>query len=279
MNTLRTETNYYPNGQVWVIKNFNAKNQLHGDYKRYNEEGKLELIINYKNGKIEGVWKEYFINGNISEEIHYTNNKKNGMSKKYSVNKSLISSIQYLNDREISNKLYSEMVFKNLYKFVYLTSDNDSRRGQDYNFPPQNNVYKTGSKFVLNNTQHFEIISGSISPNVFDFTFTKSKDFKAKQLYFDVDNVEYQLEKWYDNNINKTHGIGVYKNKLKPNGTIIKNFRNITSKKEKPIADENIVNYKGYNNNHIMFYKECKLYILADSVEELEKENETIKNI
>lgn len=190
MDTPRTEINYFPNGQVWTIKNFNSKNELHGEYKRFRENGSIELLIDYKRGKINGTWTEYYENGNIFEELKYANNKKNGMSNKYSVNKSLISSSQYLNDRLISNKLYAEMVFKNLYKFVYLTSDNDSRRGSDYNYPPQNNIYGIGCKFVLNNTHHYEITKGSITINPNILTFVKSKDFRVRELTFDIDNIE-----------------------------------------------------------------------------------------
>lgn len=278
MNTSRTEINYFPNGQVWNIRNLNSKNELHGEYKMFNDNGAIELLIDYKRNKINGSWTEYYENGNIREESKYANNKKNGMSNKYSVNKSLISSSQYLNDRLISNKLYAEMVFKNLYKFVYLTSDNDTRRGADYNYPPLNDVYTIGSKFVLNNKHHFEIIKGSITLYPYIFTFDKSMDFQAQELTFDVDNVDYKISKWNENNINKIHGIATYSTMIKPKGRIIKNFTQFSTKKEKPIAEENIVYSKGFNNNYIMMYKECKLNIIADSIEELEIENEYIKN-
>lgn len=277
MNTSRTEINYFPNGQVWTIKNFNTKNELHGEYKRFRENGSIELLIDYKRGKINGTWTEYYENGNIYEELKYANNKKNGMSNKYSVNKSLISSSQYLNDRLISDKLYAEMVFKNLYKFVYLIKEHDSRQ-PNFTYPPHNDVYGVGSKFVLNNKHHFEIIKGSITLYPYIFTLGKSMDFQAQELTFDVDNVDYKISKWNENNINKIHGIATYSTMIKPKGRIIKNFTQFSTKKEKPIAKENIVYSKGFNNNYIMMYKECKLNILADSIEELEIENEYIKN-
>ena len=269
------QIDYFKNGNIHVIRNFDFKERLHKEYKRYNEKGVLELIIKYEHGKINH-WKEYYENGNIEEDTNYSNGKKCGMSNKYSVNKTLISTSQYLNDRVIANKLYSEMVFKNLYKFVYLISDNDSRRGSDYNFPPQNNIYGIGCKFVLNNTHHYEITKGSITINTNILTFVKSKDFRVRELTFDIDNIEYKIEKWNENNINKMHGVAIYP--TKPTQKIESKFAYMSTKKEKPIAQEHVIQYRGYNNNYIMLYKECKLYVIADSIEELEIENEYIKN-
>lgn len=277
MNTSRTEINYFPNGQVWTIKNFNSKNELHGEYKRFHENGALELTIDYKRNKMNGSWTEYYENGNIHEESKYANNKKNGMSNKYSVNKSLISSSQYLNDRVLSNKLYAELVFKNLHKYVFLMSEHNSRQ-PNIKYPPHNEVYGIGSKFMLNNKHHFEIIKGSIILYPYIYTFDKSNDFQARELTFDVDNVDYKISKWNEKNINKMHGIATYSTMIKPNGKIIKNFTQFSTKKQKPIAEENTVCHDGFNNNQIMMYKECKLYVLSDSIEELEIENEYIKN-
>ena len=93
----------------------------------------------------------------------------------------------------------------------------------------------------MNNKYHFQIESGHIKLD-YDYTFEKSKDFSAVELSFDVDNFEYKIEKWNDDNkVEKLNGIGIYQTKIKPNGKIINNFRNLSTKKEKPIAEENMI--------------------------------------
>ena len=78
---------------------------MEGLFKKYDENGRLEEIRNYdegkhigfwpngdirfeeegtfKDGKKEGLWKSYFKDGQLREEINFKNDKREGFYKKY----------------------------------------------------------------------------------------------------------------------------------------------------------------------------------------------------
>ena len=39
----------------------------------YHKNGKLKIIGNYKNGKLEGEWKYYYENGTLEAIVNYKN--------------------------------------------------------------------------------------------------------------------------------------------------------------------------------------------------------------
>ena len=78
--------------------------------KEYDENGKLEIEIPYKNDKAEGIAKVYFESGNLNIEIPYKNGKKEGIKRWYYANGNLEGEIPYKNGkREGTAKEYDKM--------------------------------------------------------------------------------------------------------------------------------------------------------------------------
>ena len=76
---------YHNNGNVEIIGNYkNGKQE--GEWKYYRENGKLEGIGNYKNGKREGEWKFYRENGKLEQIENFKNGKEEGEWKVYHEN-------------------------------------------------------------------------------------------------------------------------------------------------------------------------------------------------
>jgi len=68
-------TNLYPMGK-WGKKKFKLEGDttsklLNGEYKWYDNDGKLSSVHVFKNGEYIS-WKEYYKNGNLSQHVDYT---------------------------------------------------------------------------------------------------------------------------------------------------------------------------------------------------------------
>jgi antitoxin component YwqK of YwqJK toxin-antitoxin module len=57
---------YYENGRPDMVRNY-KNGKVEGEYKSYYENKQLEIIYNYKDGKLEGKYKMYYDNGQIKE--------------------------------------------------------------------------------------------------------------------------------------------------------------------------------------------------------------------
>ncbi len=74
----------------WVKKKIiykidNYKNKLKGEYKSYHNNGQLNEICNYNNGKRDGEYKKYHKNCQLCEICNYINGLK-GECKSYYLN-------------------------------------------------------------------------------------------------------------------------------------------------------------------------------------------------
>ena len=99
---------YYTNGIVkfegellydkpWNGKGYDLKGKLiyklingNGKIKEFDDEGRIEYIGEYKNGKRNGKGKEYDNNGRIKYEGEYVNGYWNGKGKEYYINGNVI---------------------------------------------------------------------------------------------------------------------------------------------------------------------------------------------
>jgi len=80
-----------------------------GVVKEFNDNGKLLVGWNYKNGNLEGESKEYFLSGELLEEILYKKNKREGISKKYYKSGKLLAERNFKNDKlEGATRMYYE---------------------------------------------------------------------------------------------------------------------------------------------------------------------------
>jgi len=95
---------YFNNGNVDMVSNYNSHGWLEGDYKRYhleggiwvdgeydylgkrtgtwlyyNEEGKLTGLSSYFDGELNGYYEEYTSEGRIREKGHFEKNRKVGV--------------------------------------------------------------------------------------------------------------------------------------------------------------------------------------------------------
>ncbi|MBV7441334.1 toxin-antitoxin system YwqK family antitoxin [Weeksellaceae bacterium TAE3-ERU29] len=73
---------FLSNGITQKIQNY-ENGQLNGEYKSYNDNGKLYCKGNYENGKRVGEWKFYFSNGSLKEIGYYQNDKSIGTWTQY----------------------------------------------------------------------------------------------------------------------------------------------------------------------------------------------------
>jgi len=121
---------YYTNGIVkfegellydkpWNGKGYDLKGKLiyklingNGKIKEFDDEGRIEYIGEYKNGKRNGKGKEYDNNGRIKYEGEYVNGYWNGKGKEYYINGNVIFEGEYLEGKKWTGKGYD--INKNL---------------------------------------------------------------------------------------------------------------------------------------------------------------------
>jgi antitoxin component YwqK of YwqJK toxin-antitoxin module len=86
---------YYSSGtkQIQTDKR-DKKNSI----KVYYPNGKLQVIYEYENGKLNGKTRQYYENGTLKAEINYVDDKKHGQAKYYYDTGMLMARIEYAND-------------------------------------------------------------------------------------------------------------------------------------------------------------------------------------
>lgn len=65
-------TSYFENGQI-KEQGFYKNKKLHGEWSRYDENGKRIVLAYYSKGIKTGVWK--FITNGVISKVNYSNNK------------------------------------------------------------------------------------------------------------------------------------------------------------------------------------------------------------
>ena len=103
------EREYYSNGKLELEMPY-KNGKVEGIAKQYYENGKLGLESPHKNDKREGIEKWYYENGELKTEIPYKNGKKEGIKRWYYANGNLEGEIPYKNGkREGTAKEYDKM--------------------------------------------------------------------------------------------------------------------------------------------------------------------------
>ena len=74
-----TWTEWYSNGNKKFVCHYDNQNKRDGTWTNWFEDGKVEIEVNYINGKKEGVSKIYFDSGKIKEISFYSNDLKDGV--------------------------------------------------------------------------------------------------------------------------------------------------------------------------------------------------------
>jgi antitoxin component YwqK of YwqJK toxin-antitoxin module len=88
---------FHDNGLVKDEFNY-IDGKINGNFKSFNELGKIKTEGSIKNDKIEGLYTSYYENGKISDQGIYVNGKKNGLFKKYFQSGILQAEVNYKDD-------------------------------------------------------------------------------------------------------------------------------------------------------------------------------------
>lgn len=70
------------------------------------ENGAVQQVGYFKDGKLDGKWTSYDVNGNVSAIAEYTNGEKSGKWMFYS-NGSTVSEVSYVDNRIVDVKKFS----------------------------------------------------------------------------------------------------------------------------------------------------------------------------
>lgn len=82
-NIFYIKQEFYNNGSLKIEDSFNKDSLRHGKYKKYYENGQLELEIEYENGQKHGYERSYYENGRLKSEHTYANGLTEGTYKFY----------------------------------------------------------------------------------------------------------------------------------------------------------------------------------------------------
>lgn len=88
---------YFASGKLKTEQEFIHDSIQHGIYKRYYENGHIEIEVPYRNNIKEGLVKAYYDTGEIESEILYKAGKIHGIGKWYYKNGSLEESSNFIN--------------------------------------------------------------------------------------------------------------------------------------------------------------------------------------
>ena len=92
---------WYYNGKIDKIFNY-ENGKLNGDYKYFDNKGKLIEKCNYLNGKLNGDYEQfYFKNGNLYIKTTYKNDLLHGFYYVWDINGELIDKKYFENDKQI----------------------------------------------------------------------------------------------------------------------------------------------------------------------------------
>ncbi len=73
-------TFYHSNGQKNFEQIYDSSGKSNGTFRLWNERGQIMQTGNDKQGKMIGEWKTYFDNGNLESIIQYNEGRKDGLS-------------------------------------------------------------------------------------------------------------------------------------------------------------------------------------------------------
>ena len=129
-----TGTEYYEDGKR-KLQYFYQNDQKHGDYKKWDRKGNLQVTCRFEKGKIEGVMNKYYEKTRIAER-HFKDGKREGIAYDYHQNGKIMWELFYKND-SLSGKA-------NLY-------DTEGNLKQTVHYF-QNTLHGTATNFYTNGT-------------------------------------------------------------------------------------------------------------------------------
>ena len=82
--------------------------QRDGLHREWNENGQLEIEMNYKDDKPNGLYKRYYENGGLREESNYKDWKLDGLYKSWYENGQLMNEHIYKDGNCVNAKCWDE---------------------------------------------------------------------------------------------------------------------------------------------------------------------------
>ncbi len=138
---------YYPNGALHILSQENGNHKLDGEFKEFYENGTIEAISNYTNGRLDSTLL-YEKNGQLSLALHY---KKNDTiyCKNFKDNK-LERSGNIYKKRKIGYwYTYNKMGLKTA-KYEYINLKNNEYLNQNWNYDNQGRLIRNaGNNYTI----------------------------------------------------------------------------------------------------------------------------------
>ncbi len=105
---------YHKNGKVYEEIYYKDGHIGDGPYKKYYDNGALQIQYIYKNNRINGLYEEFWYNGNLKRKSYYENGFIHGLSKIYYENGNIQEESYLVNDifEGSTKKYYSNGILK-----------------------------------------------------------------------------------------------------------------------------------------------------------------------
>ncbi len=115
---------YYPDGSL----NFRSDRDVNTQtIRRYYPNGQLELVANYRNGKLDGSLRAYYENGMLKTDLPYNRGKLEGMARFYYDTGILMAKVEYKDGAETGRMSFYDSKGKATSPFALpKSSDNDA---------------------------------------------------------------------------------------------------------------------------------------------------------
>ena len=154
---------YFEDGSLKTEQEYIFDTIQEGYYKRYFNNGQLEIEIPYVNNKKNGLVKEYYSSGTLFSKVPYLDGLKSGVAKWFHENGKLSSEIIFKNDIKTSegfgfheNGVVSAYIFYNEIGEVLYRKDYDEEgnvvKEEGTGFPDiivNDNYFKMGEELVV----------------------------------------------------------------------------------------------------------------------------------
>lgn len=122
---------YYPNGQLQTEANYSQSGYLNGEYKEWYESGKVKIVTQYINGKIDKIKRGYFEGGQVSELFVDGTAIKPGYHQTYFKDHTVKSNVAVING------LYEgpyKLLFDNYQLALKVNYKNGKKNGKEYSY-------------------------------------------------------------------------------------------------------------------------------------------------
>jgi hypothetical protein len=179
----KTEKTYYENGRLKTIAKVTSEGNWDGPVKRYYDDGNIEYIASYANGKLNGLVKWYSKSGDLYKTETYSKGKLEGLVILYDSLGYKHLEQDYVNGKEIGYRFYDTLGNVDA-KFVYLDTLNlPAISGVKIRFDRDTN------NFHLHDTISVDIRIPNISKNQISIACTKARwyiDYRLDSFLIDI---------------------------------------------------------------------------------------------